>query len=618
MKLNVLRNKKGSALLWCILLTIILTILLGSVLTAAYAYFTYTTNSIKRTQAYYTARSALSAVIEEFSSSDESHQSSGGSGSTIYTYNSSIDLMPTEGETITINKFDGLDSSLGTAKGEIKLNENNEQQVDITVTGTYADQEYTMKATVGRQPLSFGGIAVKELTLGVGSKFVLGENTDLYYYTYRNETLKGNQQANTFDTTSTATNGSTIVINGNLITQGDAKIGNGVTVAGHRFNADTTFSAAGHPRKVWNKEQYILSNRTLEVKEKSGKYSTSVANVLGNLTNYNLITCNNSRWSMNDGYYIDGKYISLERTAHFGSPLSILSEVEVGALKIVDGALKTLSGGGDNYKGPFSKMYADNSVSDLAVTGSSSDGLAIKYIQIISASTTMQTVKNDVVSTLKKNTGLLGGFIVDQIDSNVLQPINNAFNEYGMTVMDISYVQYDSNNLQTFGDKVYPVTYMFVEGNANQGVYVRVKYGQKPDSESALAKLGDRISTRIDQIANNWFDIVKESSFVVVYLGENSTFELGTQTPYIGDISTDPVFTAANQTYFYSIYGSEGSTVILNGNNNTGVPLTFIGEIQCDNLQVNGDVNVVYSSTNGSQVAKQKVGDFWTVLKYSD
>ena len=65
--MKVINNKKGSAMLWTILLTVILTILLGSIMTASYAYFNYTMYTVKRQQAYFTARSATNALIEEFS-----------------------------------------------------------------------------------------------------------------------------------------------------------------------------------------------------------------------------------------------------------------------------------------------------------------------------------------------------------------------------------------------------------------------------------------------------------------------------------------------------------------------------------------------------------------------
>ena len=618
--MKVLNNKRGSAILWCILLIVILTILLASVLTASSAYFNYTVNSIQKQQAYFTARSAISTLLEEFSQSDETHVTS--SGSSIYTYNSSIDLMPAEGETIEITSFEGLDSSLGEVTGTIKLNDDDSEKVDITVTAYYPDKtngkSYTMHATVARQPLYFGGIAVKNLVLGANSKFVLGENTDLYYYTYRNTELLGTNTANTFDTSTTGlgANGSTIVINGNLITQGDAKIGKNTVVAGHRFNADTSFTKSNHPKKVWNSSQYILTNRTLTVKENSGKYSTSVSNVANALGNMTTAYCNNSRKTMTDSQVRLLFGTEVTRTAVFGSSLSLMNSATTTVINAFDKVYNYLSG--STEKGPFAKLTADNSISDLAITGSSSDGLAVKYIQILSLGTSMQTLKSDAITYLKDNLGFIGSIAASALDNTISDAISKVINEYSMTVMDISYIEFDASNLDTYGDTVYPVTYMFIEGNDTQGIYCRIKYGQKPDSESALYKLGDRIGTSIDNLAANWFNIVKSSSFVVVYLGENSTLELGTQQPYMKSKGIDPEFTKANQTYFYTIQGSTGSKVILNGQNDTGVPLTLVGGIQCDDVEIRGNVNIIYSSTNGSQVAKQKVGDFWTVVNYSD
>ena len=46
--------------------------------------------------------------------------------------------------------------------------------------------------------------------------------------------------------------------------------------------------------------------------------------------------------------------------------------------------------------------------------------------------------------------------------------------------------------------------------------------------------------------------------------------------------------------------------------------VTLLGEIQVDNLVINGNVNTVYSTSNGSQVAKQKVAEFWAVANYTE
>ena len=97
MKLKTINNNKGSALLWCILMTIVITILLGSILAATYAYFNYTMFTVKRQQAYFTCRSAIDAVISELSST---------------TSGKDPDVLPKKNQTLTLSDFE-IDPKLG-------------------------------------------------------------------------------------------------------------------------------------------------------------------------------------------------------------------------------------------------------------------------------------------------------------------------------------------------------------------------------------------------------------------------------------------------------------------------------------------------------------------------
>ncbi len=94
-------------------------------------------------------------------------------------------------------------------------------------------------------------------------------------------------------------------------------------------------------------------------------------------------------------------------------------------------------------------------------------------------------------------------------------------------------------------------------------------------------------------------------AYVIVYLEPNSSIELGCKVNGRNDNLQDLVFA-------YSIYGGDNTTVILNDK------VTVLGEIYCDNLIVNGNANVTYTNSSGSQIAKQKVAEYWTIVNYSD
>lgn len=594
--MKLINNKKGSAILWTILLTVILTILLGAISTAAYAYFNYTLYTVRRQQAYFTARSAMSTILEQYTTIDLEHQSD--DGSNIYSYDTSINpLLPAKGEKIKVNNF-GFDN-MGTATAEIEVNSKDSDMIDVVVNSTYAGEDYTMKATVARQPIYFGGVAIKNLALGPNSKFELEKGTDFYYYTYKNKEAMGTNKANTFDTSAICKNGASITIHGNVITQGDAKLDNHIVAAGYHFNTPVEFSnkVGGHSRKIWNSEQYIISNRTFTIDENIGKYTTSIANVFTSLTNTSLYYCNNAKSTMNNCF---GR----------SSLFNLTNTSDSGGLKIFNEMLSWLQEiGGQTELGRFS---GENTVDNLAVKDTNNNALSTRYIEILSLSNTLNNSVDYINNMIKNNSGILGNIAASAFKSMYDNTVGGFLDKYGLTVMDISYIDFDSTNQGNFGDSgATPVTYLFVEGNAKDGLYVRVKYGSKPDSTSLWYRASDWINNGIDSIAENWLKILKQTSYVIVYLGENSTIELGVSNPGILALS-EPAKTEANQKYFMSIYGQPGSKVILNDK------VQLIGEVMADNLTINGDVKITYASSNGSQVAKQKVAEYWTVVNYSD
>lgn len=552
--MKVINNKKGSAILWTILLTVILTILLGSILTASYAYFNYTMYTVKRQQAYFTARSATNALIEEFS--DQAQKAVVAPDG--YTTYEDLDpeILPDRNSSIEISDF-GFPEEMGTATAKLERGDGDE--VDISVTAKYADQDYTIKSTVVRQPLYFAGIAVKNITAGsANSSLKLGDNTDLYW----------NNATTTFQTTM---NGCNLIIDkGNLVTKGDAKVLAGATVARHKFSNTVSFSRASgsrYIRKIWGPEEYIISNKTLKAGDsESTEYVTSVINTLKNITNYTLKYCNNSN-ARADSHF---GYFGLDEDGSFK--------------KVIDWL-----GLGD--------IYTDMQNQSMSLTKQKNDALSIQYIKLLSLSQKML----DDIEDKKEN-----GNWFEQISAEVRDKIIGKYlRNNGLRVFDVSYIEFNARDENTRSDDVIPLVYLFVDGGTTNGLRVRVKYGKDPAKQSVIYGGLENIENWINGNLENWFKIKNNMAYVIVYLEENSSIELGCKVGGRNDNPQDLVFA-------YSIYGGDNTTVILNDK------VTVLGEIYCDNLIVNGNANVTYTNSSGSQIAKQKVAEYWTIVNYSD
>ena len=552
--MKVINNKKGSAILWTVLLTVILTILLGSILTASYAYFNYTMYTVKRQQAYFTARSATNALIEEFS--DQAQKAVVASdGYTTYE-DLDPDILPDRNSKIEISDF-GFPTEMGTATATLERGDGDE--VDLTVTAKYADEEYTIKSKVVRQPLYFAGIAVKNIAAGsANASLKLGDNTDLYW----------NNATTMFQTTM---NGCNVLIDeGNLVTKGDAQILAGATVARHKFGSTVKFSKASgsrYIRKIWGPEEYIISNKTLTAgDDDSTEYTSSVINTLKNITNYTVKYCNNS---------------NSRSSSHFG--YFGLDE---------DGSIKSLI----DWLG-LDGIYSDMQNQSMSLTKQTTDGLAIQYIKLLSLSNYLQSQIDD-----KKENGNW----FDQFTANFADKlIGNYLKNNGLRVFDVSYIEFNALDENTRSDDVIPLVYLFVDGGTTNGLKVRVKYGKDPAKQSVIYGGIENIESWISGNLENWFKIKNNMAYVIVYLEENSSIELGCKVGGRTDNLQDLVFA-------YSIYGGDNTTVILNDK------VTVLGEIYCDNLIINGNANVTYTNSSGSQIAKQKVAEYWTVVNYSD
>lgn len=531
--MKVLNNKKGSAMLWTVLLTVIIAILLSAVMTATYAYFNYTMYTVKRQQAYFTARSAISALVEEFSSEED------------------VDpvLLPDRNASVEITDF-GFPAEMGTATA--KLTRGDDDKVEIEVTAVYADEEYKMTSTVVKQPLYFAGIAIKNLTLN--GNLTLGENTDLYW---NNE--------KTFDLRNTNYN---IILSGSLVTKGDAIIKSGTVIAGHEFDRDVRFSKTNsrYTRKIWSPTEYVLSNKTLYVADDgTTEYTSSVINTMSNIGNYTIKYCNNTE----------------ANSGSFGFAGAFFDN------DLMDTVVNIL--GLDN-------LFTDLRNESMSLTDQSNDALAIKYIKLLSLSQSILDLLDDWADD--------GNWFEKLVGSWTKELVGDWFTTYGFRIFDVSYIEFNARNESTRDDDVIPIVYLF----ADRGLTIRVKYGKNPAKQSNLFQFTENIDELVTDFINNAFRIENNMSYVIVYMEEGSTLELGC---VVGGRNANAK-SNGDLIFAYSVYGGENTTVVLN----EGV--TVLGEIYCDNLKVNGNAQIVYTNSTGSQIAKQKVAEFWTVSNYSD
>ncbi len=557
MKNMILKNKKGSALLWVILMTIIITILLGAVMAATYAYFSYTTFTVKKQQAYFTARSAISACLEEFSSDEQTRDAAG-----TYT-DTDIAILPAANKSIEITDF-GFGENMGTATAKISRNDSDE--ITINVTSTYADQTYSMKATVMRQPLYFAGIAVKELTLN--GNLTLGQGTDFYWNNEKKfdpsaaDVNKGNYK---------------LTINGNFVSKGDAKIPAGTTVAAHKFTKAVNFTNDGrHSRKIWSPNEYIISNKTLTVDDdESTEYSSTIVNTLKNILDYHPIYCNNGP-----------KVIGGGEPEGFGSKVATTTE---SPLYKIAGALG------------LNNIINDVADENLKLDNQESDGMAIQYIKVLSLSNTI----DNAVAEAKNNARTLIGYA----SFSALQSVLDLFNNLKYNYLDASYIDFSSTDENNRSDTVVPLTYMLVDS----GLTVRVRYGNEPAKRSGIGQAINSVTTNVGDLVSRIFSINNQTSYIVFYLdgddngtNKKTTLHIG----YNGDGKRSN--NKEDLVFLYSVYGGKGSKVVVWSD------VTILGEIIVDELEIKGDAQLIYTSTSGSQIAKQKIAEYWAVSNYSD
>lgn len=544
--MNLVKNKNGSTILWTILFTNILIVLLGSLLTLSYSYHKATIETVKKQQAYFTARSATDAVISELTTNG---------------YESK--LMPfKEGAKI---ELDNIQFEQGSKMGSATANivKTTEQQVDIEVNARYADNTYKMTATVMNQPLYFGGIAVKKLNLN-NNTFTLSDNTDLYYDPEDKSTLNGK-----------------IDIGGNLIAKGDIHLLSGSRVAGINFNKDIYLDnnqATNHPSKmIWDAKHYIISNYSVEAKYPSFVQTKPmmIKSILKG--NYNRVKCNNV---YNDIFEFDDNFFDN-------------LEVNKGSL---DNDVRYIKITNRDIHG---ELYADK----MQRTGK----IPSKFYptSIKQADGTYFTNWNYNKRKTGHNLARMAKHAYDfslgdhwnqyvRLDYNTYSAPNDedapGYNRYYVkNCFDAKQIDYSASGNENYNDKVSNVVYVLVENNCA----IRLQYGLDKQNGKIISKIEDFL----DKLKNEKF------SYLVIYLGENSTLELGKNA------ASDQLYRLQ---FFMSVYGLKGSKVVLNDNVN------FHGSIYVDDLELKGNASVDYMAQNGGKVAKQQVDELWTISNYSD
>lgn len=580
--MKTINNKKGSAILWCVLLTVIVTILLGSIMTAAYSYYTYTMYTVKRQQAYFTCRSAIDAIISQVANQDDPNSSD-------------YLALPAakSGGVLTLTDAQFVDKDGNSAKlGEIVEATITEQYVDhqeqyvINVTSKYAGEEYFMSSVIMKQPLYFAGVAIKEIEYQGTSKagLTLGKNTDLYWNNkeipYRSKLSSGNFEINLY---------------GNLVSKGDAYIYKDSVVAGHTFDKNSKFTSTSSTRKhIWNSSEYLLSNKELVVGESKTDYNEHWYKTITGLDKTNRQYCNNNK-----------KTAAMSPGGKFGGPYTIVDEITGAVKNTISGALT-----GDvisSIVDEIENIISDASFDSNALENSSNDGLAIHYIRFMSLSNVIKQNYTTITGPLQRIEKALKNI---GIDLGITDTVYSVIDSLGFTVMDISYIGYDATNRNTWSDNVVPVVYTIVDN----GLWVRVQTGQKPGNQSISGKLIDRIGDVSDQLISKYLNVNKNLAYVIVYLDgpEEGKDDLETIIELGCPVGRPKNVDESDLIFAYSIYGGDNSTVILNDG------VTVLGEIICDKLIIKGDVNIAYSTSNGSQVAKQKVDEYWTVVSYDD
>jgi len=153
------RNNKGSVLVWAVVISLVLTIIVGTTLSIAFSFYHRSVNNNSLKQAYFTARSVVEAVSKEIKSETAN-------GTAI------VSLLVNVGDVVNLDNVNFVNDSryMGTTTASVTLIATN--VIKIIATTTVADQTKTVSLRIQKGsgttlPIGteFPGLEVDETTI---------------------------------------------------------------------------------------------------------------------------------------------------------------------------------------------------------------------------------------------------------------------------------------------------------------------------------------------------------------------------------------------------------------------------------------------------------------------
>ena len=165
MKRSIVKNEKGSAILWASLVLAMLTVFVTAALTVAFGYHARSVQNNDRRQAYFTARSVAEALAGSIA---------GGGLTSAY-------LPQTAGDTLTLARVEGLPVAMGEATAEVGRTDEYTARVTASASFGKEDYAYTVDLTAHciSVPAFRSGLYVESVTANTDLN---GLDGDLYIY----------------------------------------------------------------------------------------------------------------------------------------------------------------------------------------------------------------------------------------------------------------------------------------------------------------------------------------------------------------------------------------------------------------------------------------------------
>ena len=187
---NNITQQKGSVLTWAIVILLVLTVLVGAVLTLSLSYYTRSMNNNSLKQAYFTARSAVNAIAQELCGSVETANGQ-----------AMLAKLPSNGDLLEIPniQFDNNQSDMGTCKAVLKRESyHGLDTILITATATVGSQTESVSLRL-QQKAGFSFPDFGDATLykiAADTTAVIYGDPNRNYYVQKDSTVKFASNAN--------------------------------------------------------------------------------------------------------------------------------------------------------------------------------------------------------------------------------------------------------------------------------------------------------------------------------------------------------------------------------------------------------------------------------------